>query len=139
MTKTPDEIKKGLECCCDLMGVMCPYCPYAEDGDASETCKEEMADDALALIRHKEKENAEQAETIERLNTGVHELIIKIQQLEAERDALYGEVRRCFYCIYVEGVLGECDQCCESCEADCPCKECDHYNKFEWRGVQKEE
>lgn len=109
-TKTPEDVKKGLEVCNIWMvdePNHCMECPYF----CTKDCADTLMKHALALI----------------------------QQLEAERDALYEEVRRCFYCVHADGVLGECDQCCESCEADCPCKECDHNNKFEWRGVQKEE
>ena len=56
MPKTPDEIKKGLECCTEPSGSMCPFCPYAENGYVSDTCREEMAADALALIQPLEAE-----------------------------------------------------------------------------------
>ena len=95
MTKTPDEIKKGLECCCDLMGVMCPYCPYAEDGDASETCREEMAGDSLALIQQLEKRaihlealNQSNLTTITMQERTRARLQERISQLEAELDAM---------------------------------------------------
>ena len=97
MTNTPDEIKKGLECCCDLMGVMCPYCPYAEDGDASETCREEMAGDSLALIQQLEKRvihlealNQSDLTTItmqERTRARFQE---RISQLESDKQQLEG-------------------------------------------------
>ena len=119
--KSLDEIKKGLECCCDLMGVMCPYCPYAEDGDASETCREEMADDALALIQQLEEH--------------LREATKKIEKLEAERDAL------------MHWAKGRCDTCAhnDDCVKHDPDPEgyivhwYDDCEIWEWRGVQKEE
>lgn len=63
MTRTPDEIKKGLECCMDHDGT-CEDCPYV-DGECRAF--EQLAEDSLALIQQKEKENAEQAERIRQL------------------------------------------------------------------------
>ena len=135
--KTPDVIKKGLECCKEdeCFGDR-ENCPYTAD---PKLCVGVMCADALALIQQLDAENDRLKDDVCREYNIQDELKERIHQLEAERDALYEEVRRCFYCIHVAGVLGECDQHCESCNADCPCKECDHYNKFEWRGVQKEE
>ena len=126
--RSSDEIKKGLECCADSGGT-CEECPYA-DGECRAF--EQLASDALALIQKLQEE-------VSKYEEGYDALTKIIKRLEAERDALYEEVRRCLYCIHVDGVLDECNQYCASCEADCPCKECDHFNKFEWRGVQKEE
>ena len=73
MMKTPEEIKKGLECC---IGGSCePYCPYKETVD----CVQQMAEDALSLIKQLEAQNAE--------------LLEKIKQLELERDALFELLR----------------------------------------------
>lgn len=121
MPKTPDEIKKGVECCVMPVPRPCAKCPY----HLMDKCLTNLLNDALALIQQLQAENAE--------------LSGKIGRLEAERDALFEEVRRCSYCIYEEGVCGECGEHCEPCEADCPCRECDFYSNFVWRGVQKEE
>ena len=64
MSKTPDEIKRGLECCTDISGSMCPFCQYAENGYVSDTCREEMASDAHALIQQLEARNNEMYHTI---------------------------------------------------------------------------
>ena len=45
MTKTPDEIKKGLECCSISYADCNNECPYKPDCDGSQILK-----DALALI-----------------------------------------------------------------------------------------
>lgn len=47
--KTPDEIKKGLECCLPLADEDCAECPYALDG-----CAKERVQDALDYIRQLE-------------------------------------------------------------------------------------
>jgi hypothetical protein len=51
--KTPDEIKKGLECCSKLK-TNCSLCPYAPtvDGD----CMNGLVPDALAYIQQLERE-----------------------------------------------------------------------------------
>ena len=133
MTKTPDEIKKGLECCCDLMGVMCPYCPYAEDGDASETCREEMAGDSLALIQRLQAENAEQAETIMWMEAKRDDLKRTIRHLEAERDAIMQDMNKnCTSCKH--SGMNNPDNPCYKFE-----EQCRDYSNWQWRGVQKEE
>ena len=86
---SPDEIKKGLECCVDGNIVCAGNCTFDDDVKLSyPDCVKLLMTNALALIQQLQAENAEKAETIERLNTGVHKLIVKIQQLEAERDAM---------------------------------------------------
>lgn len=53
--KTPEEIKKGIECClCDLLERRCEECPYANGGCETTTCERELGADALALIRQLE-------------------------------------------------------------------------------------
>ena len=69
MSKTPDEIKKGLEICNSSMD--CNDCPYLSNRFCIPSCKCSRNADALAYI----------------------------QQLETERDALFKEVRgRCSTC-----------------------------------------
>lgn len=125
--KSPDDIKKGLECCTIPL---CDECPY--DNDPSCVVKNA---DALALIQQLQAENAEKAETIERLNTGVHKFIVKIQQLEAERDALLKYI--------TDSTWAACDICKHGIDG-ASVMDCKHIREvgvpcFEWRGVQKEE
>ena len=60
MTKTPDEIKKGLECCSEDG---CKKCPYWEDCNMADGFSE-LAGDALALIQQLEAERDEMMEYV---------------------------------------------------------------------------
>lgn len=80
MPKTPDDVKKGMECCTnDECREKCVNCPYI-DG----TCENDLyavEKDALALIRQKEQENAEQAERIrvlENRNNALYHTILGV-------------------------------------------------------------
>lgn len=53
MAKSPDEIKRGLECCIKDNCKECPYYPLYEVFG----CKLARAKDALALIEHLERQN----------------------------------------------------------------------------------
>lgn len=90
--KTPDEIKKGLECCwknrSDIGVSVCNDCPYL--GKRTGQCKVELGLDTLALIR----------------------------QLEAERDAAIldmtiAAVDACDVCKHTELIIDEAP--CQSC------------------------
>ena len=48
MGKTPDEIKKGLECCARASEEACKHCLYCNDCDIFEACN--LYRDALAYI-----------------------------------------------------------------------------------------
>lgn len=118
MTRTPAEIKKGLECCGkgltwdETCGTGCPY-----QGMYITGCAMEISADALALIQQLQDDNAEKD--------------VRIQQLETERDAAVEELKNaysCFACKRFNRNGGECN-------AGGVCMMRD----FEWRGVQKEE
>ena len=123
MPKTPDEIKKGMECCITDNCKECPYYPLYEVFG----CKLARAKDSLALIRQLEKDKADLLEERE-LNDFLRD---KVKQLEAERDAA------------VDGLKSNCT--CPECkyfsdDIQDPCRGCKPTDsKFEWRGVQKEE
>jgi hypothetical protein len=116
MEKTPDEIKKGLECS------DCRNCPYADCGSYEE-CMVAMAADAMAYIQQLEAAKAE-------LLTKVEQLEAKCHQLERERDAAVRDCG-CFPC-----------QTCEERENGDLCPMCEiqgGYRKFhQWRGVKEE-
>ena len=104
--KTPDEIKKGLECCklgISWSSTCAKGCPYLNEPVPGGRCEISLLRDALAYI----------------------------QQLEVERDAAVKDMKNSRDC-----------QCCKHYDVrwDEPCVHCDHdNNRFEWRGVQKEE
>ena len=106
MPKTPDEIMKGLEC------------------------------DPLALIRQLHADNCRLTDELYNAYNVQNEQLVRINQLEAERDAAL----KC-----IKDVCG-----CMACNSarvsklDSPCRECicdgmATYDYWLWRGVQKEE
>lgn len=127
MPKTPDEIKKGLECCLLSCSGKCPYSDQLD-------CSDKMSKDALALIQQLEAQNAEQAERIRVLEDHFREVTKKVEQLQAERDAAVND-------IYEMAGHVTCEVCdwCDQTECECGCMESDTYEGFKWRGVQKEE
>lgn len=71
--KTPEEIKKWLECCSSAE-IMCGECPYYEDGVDCDG----MEEDALAYIRQLERINADFAERTARLEAQLREAVLKV-------------------------------------------------------------
>lgn len=115
MTKTPDEIKKGLEHC--INGTSCRGCPYCEECAIASDCNP----------MHKDlQEYAQQLE--EFADKKIVELFEKVEQLQAERDAAVKSLRgRCFECKHNKTSV------CLICSKD---KELKYW---QWRGVTKEE
>ena len=75
--KTPDEIKKGLECCAN--DAMCSEkCPYFNSLSNGVDCASKMKADALTYTKQLEADNAQQARCIENLT----------DKLNATNDAL---------------------------------------------------
>lgn len=123
MNRTPDEIKKGLE---EELPVH-----YHIDGEPRLTPRQYMElqwlhKDTLALVQQLEAQNAE--------------LLKKIEQLQAERDAAVADVKSLCATNYFSGNY------CAYCKHNEPDGQCHHpcapYTKdwgWEWRGVQKEE
>lgn len=144
MSKTPEEIKKGLECAVDKKCIMqeCPY--YSEEYN----CIRAAQVDALALIQKLEadlkQEKADHqhtyecAEVFQKENA---ELVRKSEQLERERDALLALIREyaaCETCKYEcspendEAFFNECIGCDKEV---CKCRECvEDCEHWEWRG-----
>lgn len=128
--RTPDEIKEWL-------GDPVPVHFHRGNPEPCLTplaykTLEELFADALALIQQKEQENAEQAERIRVLEDHLREATKKIEQLEAERDALIEQARENDVCVLCKHKDVPCDaEPCVSC--------CAGGLRFEWRGVQKEE
>ena len=138
--KTPEEIKKGLEC---WIGVgcenyrRCSECPrrtYTPD----EVYGNYPIKDALVLIQQLERDKAWASENYDliheenkRLEAQNAELLEKIKQLERERDAAIYDLkktRECTTCEYVK-----------KSPSELPCVSCGIILKnYEWRGPCEE-
>ena len=128
--KTPDEIKKGLYCCCvdpDMRN--CYECPY-------DICDEKYCDCNLG---------ADALEYIQQLEHHIGELTEKVAQLDhvtRERDALLEivkELGECNYCkhdSYCPHTIPDCMNCKDG---NCQCYSCGHQSKWQWSGVQEGE
>lgn len=148
LSKTPEEIKKGLECAVDkkCIGKECPY--FNEEYSCISTAQV----DALALIQQLEadlkQEKADHqhtyecAEVFQKENA---ELLEKVKQLERERDALLNIMkgyRECDFCKH--GCPPEKEEhlfdLCYGCDIEnCRCRNCTTKNNcWEWRGPCKE-
>ena len=74
--KTPDEIKKGMDCC--QTTVRCSICPYTDEGNIVAECSGRLAGDALEYIIQIES---------------------RLAQVERERDAAVQTVHGlCLHC-----------------------------------------
>lgn len=123
--KTPDEIKKGLECC--YMN-NCDGCPYDTDGCADNEGKA----DALAYINQLENAVGFYQDTINMLDAKVAKFEQRLAQAERERDAMLLDMQRYSMC-------GACKRFVDG--KKCPMYEdCDYakVGHFEWRGVCEE-
>ena len=131
--KTPDEAKRGLECCSGV-GHCFGECPYY-NGNTNIECIRHKSADALAYIQQLERSiniiaesNASAYKKRDSLEKRIIQLQAKCHQLELERDAAVESIRNSSHC---------CDFCkhnkwgCTShAEPDGSC--------FEWRGVKEE-
>ena len=131
--KSPDEIKKGLECCTsrDCGGNKCPY--FNE-----KSCNAAKSADALALIQQLEADKQQLEGMLAHMNQlrdaaagRALEMEERVQQLEAERDAAVESMRSDPHCCYHCVNMTKRGICQSEPRADGHC--------FEWRGVQKED
>ena len=148
--KTPEEIKKGLECGNNDIG--CPICPYLGD----TKCIQKRNADALALIQQLERDKnwvsenynlilqqlerdknwaSENYDLIreenEQLKAQNAELLEKIKQLERERDALFEALRTNRHiCNSCKHKPGHGYGCTSVAKVDGSC--------WEWRGLHEE-
>lgn len=111
--RTPDEIKKGLECR-EIIDCYNTICPYFKEVD----CLSSRLSDVHALIQQLER--------------GWDELFEKAKQLETERDQYKRERDAA-----VADLAG--NRRCENCKHFTPgyfCLGCRRGDQWEWRGVQ---
>ena len=121
--KTPEEIKKGLECC---MGVAdCCACPYKkESSDVGKSCVETSTKDALAYIQQLEEKAAL-----------YDECVADAAKLQKERDAAVKDMTELMqllhYCRHCKHLTddGECTN--DFADTDGMPWRC-----WQWRGIQ---
>lgn len=116
-SRTPEEIKKGLECCMfDSEGLCnCDECPYVDDG-----CIYEMLNkDAIAYIRQLERERD-----------------AAVEQLKAVDVSSYFECAHCKHEELCDLPVWPCNDCDNE---ECPCHTCSDGSNWQWRGVQEVE
>ncbi len=134
MSKTPEEIKKGLEC---AENAHCPdkSCAYYK---SHIPCSVQVQKDALALIQQLERDKSWASENYDlireenkRLEAQNAELVRKSEQLERERNAAIHDINKA--------------QDCRTCKhinvqpPEQPCRSCGLRGKdFEWRGPCEE-
>ena len=125
MNKTPEEIKKGLECAVTMRcaKTLCPY--FMDDEDDSGACISKIQADALAYIQQLEA----RIDTVIAKVVLFDEAVAAGEKMKRERDAAVEELRRTFDCsLCIHSASGECDgwgRC--------------GFNKpnWQWRGVQE--
>ena len=114
--KTPDEIKKGLEC------GFCYECPYnSNELETVEECARQVHKDAIAYIQQLES---------------------RLEQVERERDALLSDLELadrfdCICCVNSQN-MATCDVECSKCLEPCICTQCENNSLWQWRGVCEE-
>jgi hypothetical protein len=131
LSKTPDEIKKGLKQCSSGLAACSCECPYHEDG----TCNSDafsVEKDALAYIQQLESTISQVSKALcGKENATAEEIIAAFDQVKRERDAA---VEAC-------GKF-PCKSCAESENGD-NCNWCavvnGHRTGYVWRGVEEEE
>ena len=134
MTKTHDEIKKGLAVCsadeCHGQHTDCPYHPEL-------LCIRNICRDALALIQQLEAELSDAKnnhqhtiDIAERQKDQIDKLKKVIVRLNAERDAAVAGLKSNCTCPECKYFSDEIQEPCRGCKPN--------DSKFEWRGVQKD-
>lgn len=129
--KTPEEIKKGLECMANA-DIECDVCPYRDDSYLF--CSTGIVKDAIACIEQLEANDSQVKKALQDNGFGsLEELLQAYSQVKRERDAAVNDLKS------VQG-----GQRCERCKnyggtefIDAVCIECINGSIWEWRGVQE--
>lgn len=134
MSKSPEEIKKGLECCSKTD--KCPECPYIGE----DYCAMKKDVDALAYIQRLEANDSQVKKALQDNGfDSLEELLQAYSQVKAERDAAVSELpQHCWNCKYHrDKPIEETDDCGRTihiyCDADCCFP--DENSSWEWRGL----
>ena len=117
--RTPEEIKKGLECCNTFNA--CSSCPYEHivDTEHGWGCVVIRNADTLALIQQLERERDAAVEQLK----------------QADKENLL-ECTHCKHNVRCSEILLGCNDCDNS---ECPCSTCVDLSNWQWRGVQEVE
>lgn len=137
--KTPDEIKKGLECCASV-SAPCEICPFRTGTGAK--CIRHMSECALAYIQQLEA----RIDTLTAKAVLFEDAVAAGERMKRERDAAVKQLKDvdtvdllyCSHCKHEE----LCDynlNSCDDCEKDCPCHTCVDMCNWQWRGAQEGE
>jgi len=139
--KSPDEIKKGLDCCVDGNIVCAGNCVFDDDVKLGyPDCVKLLMTNAIALIQQLEADKQQ----LEGMLTHMNQLrdaaagrALKMEEradrLEAERDAAVKDLEN------VCKLLSICNACKDRFEGGELCRGCFCSSHWQWRGVQKEE
>ena len=122
--RTPEEIKRGLECC-SVDGLSCSNCSYCVSCDADIHALER---DALALIQQ--------------LEHNWDELFETAKQLERERDAAVMDCEKyagCGRCAHLMPFRNSRPDSINYTLKYSPCYSCRNGSNWKWRGIQEVE
>ena len=128
-TKTPEDVKKGLECC-GKSAITCDVCPY--DGECHLPFCSDPESDALALIQQLEEDKKRLQERIcnqRRQLRVLHAMYEWALGRLADMTELMQLAQFCRYCKHITSD-GECTFDFEANKGEPWC--------WQWRGVQKE-
>lgn len=115
--KSPDDIKKGLECCAKNSTLACLDCPYRREKREKKPCFDMLLADAAELNAKLEQ---------------------RLAQAERERDAAVHDLKLAdeLDCEYCKHQFGGCTyDGCKQCSSPCPCGSCRDNSNYVWRGV----
>lgn len=158
MERTPEEIKKGLECCYSPVETImrCEQCPYY----GSIVCKMRLHTDSLALIQQLQAENAEKDKSMQQLERSLsfacdladglkaatvkqeQELYVseeRNRQLETQNAELSGKIGQleAERDAAVKSLRGRCFECKHNKTSVCLiCSKDKELKYWQWRGVQ---
>ena len=156
MERTPDEIKKGLECCSEDG---CKSCPYEQDCYTTDGFSA-LAADALDLIQQLQDDNAEKDKSMQQLERSLsfacdladglkaatvkqeQELYVseeRNRQLETQNAELSGKIGQlqAERDAAVKSLRGRCFECKHNKTSVCLiCSKDKELKYWQWRGVQ---